>query len=140
MSADSTEMEPFVKEKVITLMDEQRNVVEKGGTMRLGAYEAVLKKGSLANRLYDSEIISERHRHRYEVNPEFHTVLEEKGLALSGLSPNGKLVEFVELPHAKHPYFIATQAHPELKSKLEKPAPLFFGLVKAAAEVQKAKK
>ena len=140
LSADSTEMEPFVKDKVITLMDEQRNVVEKGGTMRLGAYDAFLKKGSLASKLYDSEEVSERHRHRFEVNTEYHRVLEEKGLVLSGLSPNGKLVEFIELPHASHPYFIATQAHPELKSKLEKPAPLFFGLVKASAEFQKTKK
>ena len=135
--ADSTEMNPNCNDKVITLMDEQRNVVEKGGTMRLGVYEAELEKGSLISELYNSNKGSERHRHRFEVNPAYHSILREKGLVLSGMSPNGKLVEFIELPKEKHPYFAATQSHPELKSKLEKPAPLFFGLVKAAKEKKK---
>jgi CTP synthase len=132
--ANSTEMNPNTSNNVITLMDEQRNVVDKGGTMRLGAYEADLEKGSVVSKLYSSQKASERHRHRYEVNPAYHEVLKEKGLSLCGLSPNGKLVEFIELPKEKHPYFTATQSHPELKSKLEKPAPLFFGLIKAAKE------
>jgi CTP synthase len=113
-------------------MDAKRNVVDMGGTMRLGSYEADLEKGSIVSELYDSNKAFERHRHRYEVNPAYHSILREKGLVLSGMSPNGRLVEFIELPRDKHPYFTATQSHPELKSKLEKPAPLFFGLVKAA--------
>jgi CTP synthase len=137
--ANSTEMNPDTKHKVITLMDEQRNVVDKGGTMRLGAYEAVLSKGSIVSQLYDSHTASERHRHRYEVNPANHKILKEKGLVLCGLSQNGKLVEFIELPKEVHPYFTATQSHPELKSKLEKPAPLFYGLVKAAKELKEKK-
>ncbi len=132
--ANSTEMNPKTKDKVITLMDEQQSVVDKGGTMRLGAYEANLKEGSIS-KLYNSKKVSERHRHRYEVNPAYHKILEEKGLVISGLSPNGTLAEFIEIP--KHKYFVATQAHPELKSKLEKPAPLFFGLVRAAMEGKK---
>ncbi|MEK6959517.1 MAG: CTP synthase (glutamine hydrolyzing) [Nanoarchaeota archaeon] len=137
--ANSTEMNPNAKDKVITLMDEQRNVVEKGGTMRLGAYEAVVEKNSIVAGLYGSTKVSERHRHRYEVNPKYHKCLKEKGLSLCGLSPTGKLAEFIELPKSAHPYFTATQSHPELKSKLEKPAPLFFGLVKAAADTKKVK-
>ena len=134
LKANSTEMNNNTKEKVITLMDSQKNVVEKGGTMRLGAYEAKIKKDSLVEKLYNSLIVSERHRHRYEVNPEYHQILEKNGLIISGLSPDGRLVEFIELPKEKHCYFVATQAHPELKSKLEKPAPLFYGLVKACLE------
>ncbi|MCX6803882.1 MAG: CTP synthase (glutamine hydrolyzing) [Candidatus Diapherotrites archaeon] len=128
--ANSTEMNPKVINKVITLMDEQRNVVDLGGTMRLGSYEAALEKGSIIASLYNSAKVFERHRHRYEVNPKYHSVLKEKGLSLSGLSPNGKLVEFIELKN--HSYFVATQSHPELKSGLERPAPLFYGLVRAA--------
>ena len=97
--------------------------------MRLGAYEAIAKEGSLVNRLYQSTVISERHRHRYEVNPEFHTVLADKGLLFSGTSRDGKLVEFIEIPN--HKYFVATQSHPELKSRMEKPSPLFYGFVQA---------
>jgi len=137
--SNSTEMNPDTENKVITLMDEQRNVVDKGGTMRLGAYEAVLKKRSIVSELYKSDTASERHRHRFEVNPSYHKTLEEKGLVLCGLSQNGKLVEFIELPKEVHPYFTATQSHPELKSKLETPAPLFFGLVKTAKELKARK-
>ena len=97
--------------------------------MRLGAYPARLKEGTMVRELYGQEVVSERHRHRYEVNPSYHRALEEHGLLLSGVSPDGSLVEFIELP--RHPYFVATQAHPELKSSLLKPAPLFAGLVKA---------
>jgi CTP synthase len=129
-------------ESVICLMDSQKNVVTKGGTMRLGAYEARVKKDSIVSKLYDcdaqkTDLVSERHRHRYEVNPLFHKTLEEKGLILSGLSQDGRLVEFIELPENVHPYFVATQAHPELKSKLEKPSPLFFGFVQKSLELAK---
>jgi len=132
--ANSTEMNPDAKDKVITLMDEQRKVVDKGGTMRLGSYEAFFEPGSIISELYKSNKVFERHRHRYEVNPAYHKIFGEKGLMLSGLSQNKKLVEFIELPKKVHPYFVATQAHPELKSGLEAPAPLFFGLVKSAKE------
>ena len=100
--------------------------------MRLGACEAVLKEGSLAYRLYQNKNVSERHRHRYEVNPKFHRVLTENGLVISGMSPNGVLAEFIEVP--SHPYFIGTQAHPELKSRLMRKAPLFYGLIGAALD------
>jgi CTP synthase len=131
VDANSTEMNPKTKNKVITLMDEQHAVVDMGGTMRLGAYDANLTEG-IISKLYKNKKVSERHRHRFEVNPDYHKVLAEKGLVISGLSPSGTLAEFIELPG--HKYFVATQAHPELKSKLEKPAPLFYGLVKAASE------
>ena len=132
LEANSTEMDPKVKDKVISLMDEQKEITDKGGTMRLGAYDAVLEKGSIVAKLYKSTKVSERHRHRYEVNPEYHSLFKKTGLKTSGFSPDGKLAEFLELP--KHTYFVATQAHPELKSKLEAPAPLFYGLVKAAKD------
>ena len=129
--ANSTEMNKETKNKVITLMDEQQSVVDMGGTMRLGAYGADLAEG-IISKLYKNKKVSERHRHRYEVNPAHHKILTEKGLFICGLSPSGTLAEFIELP--THRYFVATQAHPELKSKLEKPAPLFYGLVKAAMQ------
>jgi len=131
--ANSTEMNKNIENKVITLMDEQQSVVDMGGTMRLGAYEANIADG-IISKLYKKKKVSERHRHRYEVNPAYHKILSEKGLFICGLSPSGTLAEFIEIPKEKHKYFVATQAHPELKSKLEKPAPLFYGLVKAASE------
>jgi CTP synthase len=97
--------------------------------MRLGAYEAVVVKGPRVNTLYQSLVISERHRHRYEVNPQYHTILTDKGLVFSGMSRDGRLVEFIELPHLT--YFVATQAHPELKSRMEEPSPLFYGFIQA---------
>ncbi|MBW2216256.1 MAG: CTP synthase (glutamine hydrolyzing) [Deltaproteobacteria bacterium] len=127
--ANSTEIVPDTPYPVIDILPEQKEVSEKGGTMRLGAYPAVLKKGSLVRSLYDAEAVSERHRHRYEVNPEFHSIIVEKGMVFSGTSRDGRLVEFIELPHLK--YFVATQAHPELKSRMENPAPLFYGFIKA---------
>ncbi|MBI2044361.1 CTP synthase (glutamine hydrolyzing) [Candidatus Pacearchaeota archaeon] len=133
-NAHTTEVSPTCKHPVIDLIDEQRNIQKKGGTMRLGAYPAKIKKGSFVEYLYNSNQVSERHRHRYEVNPEFHKILEENGLIFSGISPDEKLVEFIELNPKEHPYFVATQAHPELKSKLEKPAPLFHGFIQAAIE------
>jgi len=128
--ANSTEIDEGTKYPIVDILPEQRNIEKKGGTMRLGAYKAMLKTGTLAYELYNSSIVWERHRHRYEVNPDYHTQLLEKGLVISGASEDGRLAEFVELK--EHPYFIATQAHPELKSKLAEPAPLFFGLTKAA--------
>ncbi|PLW80398.1 CTP synthetase [Candidatus Woesearchaeota archaeon] len=129
-NATSTEFDSDSKNKVIDIMDEQKDVKDLGGTMRLGSYTANISKDTIAHSLYDQVKVHERHRHRYEVNPNYHEVLKEEGLILSGMSPDKKLVEFIELKN--HPYFIATQAHPELKSTLENPAPLFLGLVKAA--------
>jgi CTP synthase len=100
--------------------------------MRLGAYPAVLKEGTLVKKLYNSEKIFERHRHRYEVNPEYVEVLEKNGMIFSGKSPNGMLMEFIEL--RDHPFFVATQAHPEFKSRPLNPSPLFIGLIKASLE------
>ncbi len=127
--ANSTEIAPDTPYPVIDILPEQREVYEKGGTMRLGAYKALLKKGSLVGSLYGKKEATERHRHRYEVNPEYHSLLQEKGMIFSGASQDGRLVEFIELPDLK--YFVATQAHPELKSRMEVPAPLFYGFVKA---------
>ena len=100
--------------------------------MRLGAYKAILKEGTQVRKLYDSNEVFERHRHRYEVNPGYHKCLIENGMIFSGVSPDGRLVEFIELP--EHKFFIATQAHPEFKSSLLKPAPLFDGFVRAGLE------
>jgi CTP synthase len=130
--ANSTEFDPDTPHPLIDILPEQRDIVDKGGTMRLGAYLALLKEDTLVRRLYDAPEASERHRHRYEVNPDYHDLLQEKGMVFSGLSENGRLVEFIELPD--HPFFAATQAHPELKSRMESPAPLFFGFVKACLE------
>ncbi len=139
-TATSLELNEKTKTPIITLMDEQKNIVKKGGTMRLGAYNAKLKKGIVFDLyknfdLVDKDgIVSERHRHRYEVNPKYVKILEENNMVISGKNPKRDLVEFIELPKTEHPYFVATQAHPELKSKLEKPAPLFYGLIKAGIE------
>jgi len=127
--ANSTEINPDTPYPVIDILPEQKNINEKGATMRLGAYPAVLKKNSVVGKLYGSEKISERHRHRYEVNPEYIKTLEENGLLFSGVSPNRKLMEFLEIPN--HKFFVATQAHPEFTSRLLKPNPLFLGFVKA---------
>lgn len=127
--ANTTENQPETKNPVIDILPEQKSVKDKGGTMRLGAWTAKLKQGTRVFGLYGSEEISERHRHRYEVNPEYHSILEDKGLVLSGMSPDSRLVEFIELN--EHKFFMATQGHPELKSTLIKPAPLFDGFVKA---------
>src|SRR3954467_10245477 len=111
-----------------------------GGTMRLGLYPARLRAGSLVREAYGAELIDERHRHRYEVNNGYRDTLEEAGLAFSGTSPDNNLVEFVELPRDVHPYYVATQAHPELRSRPTRPHPLFAGLVGAAIERQKAER
>lgn len=127
--ANSTEFDPETPFPVIDLLEEQKAIEKKGGTMRLGSYKAILKKGSLAERLYGANEISERHRHRYEVNKKFIEKLEECGISISGTSPDGELVEFIELP--SNTFFIATQSHPEFKSRPGKPAPLFDGFIKA---------
>jgi CTP synthase len=128
--ANSREFDTATPHPVIDLMDEQQNVVDKGGTMRLGSYVAQLIPGSLVAEAYGTEVVSERHRHRYEVNPRYRGRLEEAGLRCSGTSPDGRLVEFVELPG--HPFWVGTQAHPEFKSRPDRPHPLFRSLVGAA--------
>lgn len=128
--AHSTEFKPMTPHPVIDLMERQQGVSDKGGTMRLGVYPARLRAGSLVRRLYGEELIYERHRHRYEVNNRYRKDLEEAGLALSGISPDEQLVEFIEL--SSHPYFVGTQAHPELKSRPLDPHPLFTGFIAAA--------
>ena len=140
--ANSTEFDKKTTHPVIDLMDGQRGVTQKGGTMRLGAYPCILKKGSLAAKLYKIQNISERHRHRYELacDSDGRAALVAAGLDVSGLSPDGKLVEIVELPQVKHPYFIACQFHPEFKSRPTAPHPLFAGLVAAALKGKGKKK
>ena len=128
--AHSIEMNPNTTHPVIALMPDQNGIEDIGGTLRLGAYPCVLAKNSLAHSLYGTDNISERHRHRYEVNNDFRAVLTEKGLLLSGTSPDNRIVEMCELPG--HPFYIATQGHPELKSRPNRPHPRFRGLIKAA--------
>ena len=128
--AHSIEMNPNTTHPVIALMPDQNGIEDIGGTLRLGAYPCVLAKNSLAHSLYGTDNISERHRHRYEVNNDFRAVLTEKGLLLSGTSPDNRIVEMCELPG--HPFYIATQGHPELKSRPNRPHPLFRGLIEAA--------
>jgi len=128
--AHTTEVNPETKNPVVDILPEQKNVTSKGASMRLGAYDALLKKGTITHAIYGHDKISERHRHRYEVNPEYHKTLQEYGLVFSGMSPDSRLVEFIELP--EHKYFVATQAHPEFKSSLLKPAPLFDAFIEAS--------
>ncbi len=136
--ANSAEFEPDTPHPVIATMDEQRDVVagerDMGGTMRLGLYPAVLGEGTIVRQLYGTETVQERHRHRYEVNNDYRERLTQAGLVFSGLSPDGRLVEFAELPRITHPFFVATQAHPELRSRPTRPHPLFAGLVAAALD------
>jgi CTP synthase len=131
-NANSTEIDPTTPHPVIALMAEQTGVVDMGGTMRLGAYPAMLDAGSQIAKLYGTELVSERHRHRYEFNSRYRQRLEDAGLRCSGSSPDGQLVEFIELP--EHPYLVGTQAHPEFKSRPDRPHPLFLGLVDAALQ------
>jgi CTP synthase len=134
--AASTEFDPETPHPVIATMAEQVEIVagegNLGGTMRLGAYPAELTRGTVAAKVYGTTHVSERHRHRYEVNNAYRDRLEAAGLVISGVSPDSTLVEFIELPPAVHPYFVATQGHPELKSRPTRPHPLFKGLVQAA--------
>ena len=128
--ANSTEFDPTARHPVIDLMELQQGVVNKGGTMRLGVYPAKLAEGSLVRSLYGEELVYERHRHRYEVNNSYRHRLQEAGMVPSGISPDEQLVEFIEIPG--HPFFAATQAHPELRSRPLEPHPLFAGFVAAA--------
>ena len=128
--ANSREFDPTTRYPVIDLMDDQNDIVDKGGTMRLGSYGARLLPGSQVARAYGTEVVSERHRHRYEVNPRYRSRLEAAGLVCSGTSPDGRLVEFIELPG--HPFWVGTQAHPEFKSRPDQPHPLFRELVGAS--------
>jgi len=130
--ANSTEINPKTTHPVVMILPEQKKILEKGGTMRLGAEKSILKRGTKTAQLYGNTTVYERHRHRYEVNPKYHKILEKHGMVISGTSRNGRLVEFIELPSLK--FFAATQAHPEYKSRLEHPSPLYYGLVKAAVE------
>lgn len=157
--ATSEEFKLDTAHPVIAYLPDQANITRKGGTMRLGSYDAVMNPNSRISRLYawwnDKESITipslaeidnlkpvkktyERHRHRYEVNPKYHKQLQKAGVVFSGMSPDGTLVEFIELPAGMHPYFVATQAHPEFKSRPYKAHPLFAGLVRAAIESKKA--
>ena len=134
--ASSAEFEPETKYPVIATMASQEAIVagegDMGGTMRLGLYPAVLEKGSIVARVYNSELVQERHRHRYEVNNKYRDQISATGLRFTGLSPDQHLVEFVELPEEVHPYYVGTQAHPEFLSRPTRPHPLFAGLVAAA--------
>ncbi|GGM43103.1 CTP synthase [Promicromonospora citrea] len=140
--ASSTEFHPTSSHPVVATMAEQKAIVDGegdlGGTMRLGAYEASLTPGSVVATTYDAEKVSERHRHRYEVNNAYRGDLEDAGLRICGTSPDSSLVEFVELPAETHPYYVATQAHPEFKSRPTRAHPLFAGLIAAALEKQSA--
>lgn len=134
--AHSIELDPKTTHPVIALLPEQDGIEDIGGTLRLGSYPCVLDKSSLAYKLYGEETIHERHRHRYEFNNDYRKVLTENGMMLSGISPDGRIVEMVELPD--HPFFIGTQAHPELKSRPNRPHPLFRGFVEAAVAKHEA--
>lgn len=133
--ANSTEFDPETLHPVIDLMPEQNGVMNLGGTMRLGAYPCVLDTSSIPYRLYGQKEISERHRHRYEVNNDYREALKDHGMLPVGFSPDNRIVEMVEIP--SHPYFVATQAHPEFKSRPDRPHPLFKGLIEAAIKYHK---
>ncbi|MBT1002206.1 CTP synthase [Paenarthrobacter sp. DKR-5] len=140
--ASSSEFEPDCEHPVIATMEEQVDIVagegDMGGTMRLGLWDAVLEEGSVVAETYGTTKVSERHRHRYEVNNKYRQQLSDAGLVFSGTSPDGTLVEYVELPRKVHPYYVSTQAHPELSSRPTRPHPLFAGLVEAALARQRS--
>jgi len=135
VDAHSIELDPSTPNPVIALMPDQNDVEDIGGTLRLGSYPCSLEKSSIAYRLYGEETIHERHRHRYEVNNDYRDILSKNGMMLSGISPDGRIVEMIEIP--SHPFFIGTQAHPELKSRPNRPHPLFRGFISAALQHQK---
>jgi CTP synthase len=130
--ANSTEMDEGTSHPVINIMEEQKTVTDKGGTMRLGAWKCAIKDGTLAKEIYGKSEIMERHRHRYEYNDEYMEELEKAGLTASGINPETGLVEVIEL--ANHPFFIGVQYHPEYKSTVANPHPLFVSFVKAAVK------
>jgi CTP synthase len=135
--SDSSEFAPECAHSVIALLESQQHVTDMGGTMRLGAYPCRLARGSRAADIYGVPEVSERHRHRYEVSNAYRDAFVEHGLKLSGLSPDGSLVEIIELP--SHPYYIACQFHPELKSRPTRPHPLFAGFIAAAVKAKRAR-
>ena len=136
--ADSTEMSPNTKNPVIDLMEEQKSITDKGGTMRLGAWACDLKMGSKVRDIYKAESIKERHRHRYEFNGDYKAQMEAAGMLATGLNPDTGLVEIIELPN--HPWFIGVQYHPEYKSTVANPHPLFVAFVKSALNHKKKSK
>ena len=136
--ASSSEFDPDGPYSVIDLMSSQEDVTEKGGTMRLGAYPCKLAADTLAREAYGEELVYERHRHRFEFNNAFRDQLEDAGLVISGLSPDERLVEMVELPRDVHPWYVATQAHPEFKSRPNRAHPLFKGFIAAALRYRAA--
>ena len=133
--ANSTEFDPLCKNPIIDLMADQKQIINMGGTLRLGNYECQIKKDTLAYKAYNKENILERHRHRYEFNNKYREILEEKGLVFSGINPQANLIEMVELP--THPHFIACQFHPEFKSRPNRPHPLFKSFIEAATKYKK---
>ena len=140
--ATTAEMDPEAEDRVIDIMPEQRELLERneyGNSMRLGAYPAVLSKGTVAHKAYKKDEISERHRHRYEVNPEYIERIESAGLVFSGKSPDGRLMEIAELPESEHPFFLGTQFHPEFKTRPLAPHPLFNAFIKAALKKKGSK-
>ena len=137
--ASSAEFDPATPHPVIDLMPDQAKVTEKGATMRLGAYPCKVLSGTLAGEAYGEPLVYERHRHRFEVSNAYRDQLVAAGLVVSGLSPDGRLVEMVELPEDVHPWFVASQAHPEFKSRPNRAHPLFKGFVAAALKFKKGK-
>jgi CTP synthase len=137
--ANSSEFKK-TKENVIDLMPDQKAVQTKGATMRLGSFPCILQRGSIANKAYRDQFITERHRHRYELNNAYRAMLTEKGMIMSGVSPDGNLVEIIELPREVHPFFIGVQFHPELKSRATKAHPIFREFVKASLGYKELKK
>jgi len=135
--AHSTEMDLNTPDPVIDLMEEQKKITAKGGTMRLGSYPCAIKPGTLANRIYNSENITERHRHRWEFNNKYLEQYEAAGMVASGKNPATNLVEIIEIP--THPFFVGVQYHPELKSTVENPQPIFVSFIKAAKEFSEKK-
>jgi CTP synthase len=136
--ANSTEFDPHTAHPVVDLLPEQKNVTKKGATMRLGAQQILVEKGSVAWQLYREADIMERHRHRYEINPHYIDMIQEKGLKFTGKSADGKRMEIAELQG--HPFFVGSQFHPEFKSRPGRPAPLHYGLVRAALEFSQKRK
>ena len=138
IDADSTEMQPDTANPVIDMMEEQKKITIKGGTMRLGSYPCFIKQNTLAHHIYGVNEINERHRHRWEFNNKYLNRFEEAGMIASGINPQTGLVEILEL--AGHPFFIGVQYHPELKSTVENPQPIFVNFIKAAKEFSETNK
>jgi CTP synthase len=131
--ANSTEIDPETPYKVIDLMEEQKNLTVMGGSMRLGAYDCALEQGSIARQAYQSDLVQERHRHRFEFNNDYKKQFEEKGMKCTGFNPGTGLAEVVEVPHLK--WYLGTQFHPEYNSTVAKPNPLFMNFIEAAIKV-----